>query len=49
MVIMILEKPNAFQPGSLEDMMSEPPERLPDDYMVFHSLRITKVKYGKVH
>lgn len=43
MAVMIPEKPNRFHPGSLEDVMFEALKRLPDEYTVFHSFRITKV------
>lgn len=49
MAVMIPEKPNRFHPGSLEDVMFEALERLPDEYTVFHSFRITKTKGGMLH
>ncbi len=49
MAVMIPEKPYQFPAGSLEDVMFEAFKKLPDEYMVFHSFRITKVKYGTVH
>lgn len=49
MAVMIPEKPNMFHPGSLEDIMFESLKKLSDDYMVFHSFRITKVKSGIIH
>ena len=44
MAVMIPTKPNRFAKGSLEDIMFASLERLPDDYFVFHSMRITTVK-----
>ena len=49
MAVMIPEKPNRFHPGSLEDVMFESLERLPDEYTVFHSFRITRIKDGTVY
>ena len=49
MALMIPEKPNRFHPGSLEDVMFESLERLPDEYTVFHSFRITRIKDGTVY
>ena len=49
MAVMIPEKPNRFHPGSLEDVMFEALKRLPDEYTVFHSFRITKVKGETVY
>ena len=49
MAVMIPEKPCQFPEGSLEDVMFEALKKLPDEYMVFHSFRITKVKNGTVH
>lgn len=49
MAVMIPEKPCQFPEGSLEDIMFEALKKLPDEYMVFHSFRITKVKNGTVH
>lgn len=46
MAVMILEIPNPFQPGSLEDVMFEALKSLPDSCMVFHSFRLTDVKDG---
>ena len=44
MAIMIPEKPNDFDPASQEDLMFEALKKLSNDYFVFHSLRITKIK-----
>lgn len=44
MAIMIPEKPNGFDPASQEDLMFEALKKLSNDYFVFHSLRITKIK-----
>lgn len=49
MAVMIPEKPCQFPEGSLEDIMFEALKKLLDEYMVFHSFRITKVKNGTVH
>lgn len=49
MSIMIPEKPNNFSPGSLEDVMFMSLEKLPDEYTVFHSFRITKIKSNVVY
>ena len=43
MAVMIPNRPHAFAPASLEGIMFEGLEKLPDDYYVFHSLRISTV------
>ena len=43
MAIMIPNRPHAFSPASLEGIMFEGLEKLPDDYYVFYSLRISTV------
>lgn len=49
MAIMIPEKPNDFDPASQEDLMFEALKKLSNDYFVFHSLRITKIKSKTLH
>lgn len=49
MAVMIPKKPYQIPAGSLEDIMFEALKKLPDEYMVFHSFKITKVKHGIVH
>lgn len=41
---MIPEKPNFFEPASLEDIMFDSLASLPDDYFVFHSFKLTSVE-----
>lgn len=43
MATMIPEKPRVFDPASQEDLMFEALERLPQEYYVCHSLRLTVV------
>lgn len=49
MAIMIPDVPHKFAPASLEGVMFTALEKLPDDYYVFHSLRITAVTDDTVH
>ena len=49
MAIMIPEKPRHFEPASQEGLIFAGLEKLPDDYYVFHSFRITSVKQGILH
>lgn len=49
MAIMIPEVPHKFDPASLEGIMFDSLELLPDDYYVFHSFRISDVKSGVLH
>ncbi len=49
MAIMIPNRPHAFSPASLEGIMFEGLEKLPDDYYVFHSLRISTVVDNTFH
>ena len=49
MAIMIPDHPHAFSPASLEGIMFEGLKRLPDDYYVFHSLRISTVVDNTFH
>ncbi len=49
MAIMIPNRPHAFAPASLEGIMFEGLEKLPDDYYVFHSLRISTVVDNTFH
>lgn len=44
MAIMIPERPHNFDPASQEGLMFDALQRLPDDYYVFHSFRISTVK-----
>ena len=48
MAIMIPVKPNEFNPASQEGIMFDSLKRLPDDYYVFHSFRITEIKDDKL-
>ena len=43
MAIMIPDKPHEFAPASQEGLMFEALKKLPDEYYVFHSYRITTV------
>ena len=49
MAVMIPEKPNVFQESSLENVMFDALEKLPEEYYVFHSFRITKVISHTIH
>lgn len=49
MATMIPEKPHQFDPASQEGVMFESFEKLPDEYYVFHSFRITDVKDNVFH
>ena len=49
MAIMIPNRPHTFSPASLEGIMFEGLEKLPDDYYVFHSLRISTVVDNTFH
>ena len=42
MAVMIPEKPNVFHESSLENVMFDALEKLPEEYYVFHSFRITR-------
>lgn len=44
MAIMIPNRPHSFTPASLEGVMFTALEKLPDDYYVFHSLKISTVR-----
>lgn len=49
MAVMIPEKPRKFAPASLEGIMFEALEKLPEEYYVFHSFRITTTSNSAVH
>ena len=49
MAKMIPNRPHEFAPASLEGIMFEGLEKLPDDYYVFHSLRISTVVDNTFH
>lgn len=49
MATMIPEKPHQFDPASQEGLMFEAFEKLPDEYYVFHSFRISDVKDNVFH
>ena len=49
MAIMIPAKPNYFDPLSMEEIMFNSLEKLPDEYFVFHSFRTTQVSDGMLH
>lgn len=44
MAVMIPDKPHQFDPASQEGVMFDSLQSLPDDYYVFHSLRITSIR-----
>lgn len=48
MAIMLPDRPRDFDKNSLEDIMFDALERLPDDYYVFHSFKIVKVVEGEL-
>ena len=45
---MIPEKPRSFSKESLEDIMFEALEKLPNDYYVFHSFKVVNVIDGQI-
>ena len=49
MAIMIPAKRNYFDPLSMEEIMFNSLEKLPDEYFVFHSFRTTQVSDGMLH
>lgn len=49
MAIMIPDRPHSFTPASLEGVMFTALEKLPDDYYVFHSLKISTVVDNTFH
>lgn len=49
MAIMIPNRPHAFAPASLEGVMFTSLEKLPDEYYVFHSLRLSTVVDNTFH
>lgn len=49
MAIMIPNKPHTFAPASLEGVMFTALEKLPDEYYVFHSLKISTVVDNTFH
>ena len=49
MAIMIPNRPHAFAPASLEGVMFTALERLPEEYYVFHSLRLSTVVDNTFH
>lgn len=49
MAIMIPDHPHTFAPASLEGVMFDGLKKLPDDYYVFHSLRISTVVDNTFH
>lgn len=49
MAIMIPNRPHAFAPASLEGVMFTALEKLPDEYYVFHSLRLSTVVDNTFH
>lgn len=49
MAIMIPNRPHTFAPASLEGVMFTALEKLPDEYYVFHSLKITTVVDNTFH
>ena len=49
MAIMIPEKPHEFEPASQEGLMFDALSKLPDDYFVFHSFRITSVENNTLY
>ena len=49
MAIMIPNRPHAFAPASLEGVMFTALEKLPDEYYIFHSLRLSTVVDNTFH
>lgn len=49
MAVMIPEVPNDFAPASQEGLMFEALQELPDEYYVFHSLRMVTVQNDILH
>lgn len=49
MAIMIPNKPHSFTPSSLEGVMFDALEKLPDEYYIFHSLKISTVVENTFH
>lgn len=49
MAIMIPNRPHTFAPASLEGVMFAALEKLPDEYYVFHSLKISTVSDNTFH
>jgi len=49
MAIMIPEKPRSFDPASQEGLIFDAFALLPEDYYVFHSVRITDTRDGTFH
>lgn len=49
MAIMIPNRPHTFAPASLEGVMFTALEKLPDEYYVFHSLRLSTVVDNTFH
>lgn len=49
MAIMIPNRPHSFTPASLEGVMFTALEKLPDEYYVFHSLKISTVVENTFH
>lgn len=49
MAIMIPDRPHAFTPASLEGVMFTALEKLPDEYYIFHSLRLSTVVDNTFH
>lgn len=49
MAIMIPNRPHSFTPASLEGVMFTALEKLPDEYYVFHSLKIATVVENTFH
>lgn len=49
MAIMIPNRPHAFTPASLEGVMFTALEKLPDEYYIFHSLRLSTVVDNTFH
>ena len=49
MAIMIPNRPHTYTPASLEGVMFSSLEKLPDDYYVFHSLKISTVVNNTFH
>lgn len=49
MAVMIPEVPNDFTPASQEDLMFQALQELPDEYYVFHSLRMVTIQSDTLH
>lgn len=49
MAKMLPDRPRSFTPGSLEDLMFNALEKLPEDYYIFHSFKLVTVQEGVIY